>query len=150
MELNIPDIHGVGDSIIYFVDRFRDFSIYDVDFKPIANAPANPPALAGMHFFGVVQAIDAGRAPEWIDFYAQLMDFHVLPEGQYFGVVPKSTLLESPCHGFYLQLVEPHEGAGGLQWGEQLIRVAFGAPDAEAATRALRERGIVFIDRAPV
>lgn len=27
MELNIPGIHGVGDSILYFVDRFRDFSI---------------------------------------------------------------------------------------------------------------------------
>ncbi len=150
MELNIPGIHGVGDSIIYFVDRFRDFSIYDVDFKPIANAPVNPPALAGMHFFGVVQAIDAGRAPEWIDFYAQLMDFHVLPEGQHFGIVPKGTLLESPCHGFYLQLVEPPEGAAGLQWGEQLIRVAFGTPDVAAATRALKQRGIVFIDREPV
>ncbi len=150
MELNIPGIHGVGDSILYFVDRFGDFSIYDVDFKPIAGAPAKPPALAGMHFFGVVQAIDAGRAPEWIDFYAQLMDFRVLPEGQYFGVVPKGTLLESPCHRFYLQLVEPPEGAAGLQWGEQLIRVAFGAPDVEAATRALKQRGIVFIDREPV
>jgi 4-hydroxyphenylpyruvate dioxygenase len=150
MELNIPGIHGVGDSIIYFVDRFRDFSIYDVDFKPITNATSNPPALAGMHFFGVVQAIDAGRAPEWIDFYAQLMDFRLLPEGQYFGVVPKGSLLESPCGSFFLQLVEPPEGAGGLQWGEQLIRVAFGAPDVEAATRALQQRGIVFIDRAPV
>lgn len=150
MELNIPGIHGVGDSILYFVDRFRDFSIYDVDFKPIDNAPAHPPALAGMHFFGVVQAIDAGRAPEWIDFYGQLMDFRVLPEGQYFGIVPKGTLLESPCHRFYLQLVEPPEGAAGLQWGEQLIRVAFGTPDVEAATRALKQRGIVFIDRVPV
>lgn len=149
MELNIPGVHGAGDSILYFVDRFRDFSIYDVDFKPIPNAPANPPALAGMHFFGVVQAIGAGRAPEWIDFYQQLMDFRVLPEGRYFGVVPKGTLLESPCHGFYLQLVEPPEGAGGLQWGEQLIRVGFGAPDVLAAVRALQQRGIVFIDRAP-
>jgi 4-hydroxyphenylpyruvate dioxygenase len=149
MELNIPGIHGVGDSIIYFVDRFRDFSIYDVDFKPIANAPSHPPALAGLHFFGVVQAIDAGRAPEWIDFYEQLMDFKVLPEGQYFGVMPKGTLLESPCHRFYLQLVEPPAGAAGLQWGEQLIRVAFGAPDVAEATRALKQRGIVFIDREP-
>ena len=32
MELNIPAIHGVGASRIYFVDRYRDFSIYDVDF----------------------------------------------------------------------------------------------------------------------
>lgn len=34
--------------------------------------------------------------------------------------------------------------------GEQLIRVAFGASDVEAATRALKQRGIVFIDRAPM
>ncbi len=32
MELNIPAIHGVGASRIYFVDRYREFSIYDVDF----------------------------------------------------------------------------------------------------------------------
>src|SRR5262245_51772240 len=32
MELNIPGIHGVADSLIYFVDRYQDFSIYDVDF----------------------------------------------------------------------------------------------------------------------
>lgn len=147
MELNIPGVHGAGDSILYFVDRFRDFSIYDVDFKPILNAPANPPALAGMHFFGVVQAIGAARSPEWIDFYQQLMDFRPLPEGLYFGVVPKGTLLESPCHSFYLQLVEPPDGAAGLQWDEQLIRVGLGVPDVALAVRELKQRGIVFIDR---
>jgi 4-hydroxyphenylpyruvate dioxygenase len=149
MELNIPGVHGVGDSILYFVDRFRDFSIYDVDFKPIANAPADPPALAGMHFFGVVQAIGRGRTPEWTDFYQQLMDFRPLPEGRYFGVMPKGSLLESPCHRFYLQLVEPPKGAGDLQWDEQLIRMGIGAPDVMAAVRVLKERGIVFIDREP-
>ncbi|SFV16512.1 4-hydroxyphenylpyruvate dioxygenase [Pseudoduganella namucuonensis] len=147
MELNIPGVHGAGDSILYFVDRFRDFSIYDVDFKPIPHAPSQPPALAGMHFFGVVQAIGEGRTAEWVDFYQQLMDFRPLPEGRYFGVVPKGMLLESPCHGFYLQLVEPPAGAGGLQWEEQLIRVGFGAPDVLGAVRELKQRGIVFVDR---
>jgi 4-hydroxyphenylpyruvate dioxygenase len=149
MELNIPGVHGVGDSILYFVDRFRDFSIYDVDFKPILNAPVNPPALAGLHFFGVVQAIGRDRSPEWIDFYQQLMDFRALPQGRYFGVLPKGTLLESPCHRFYLQLVEPPDGAAGLQWDEQLIRVGLGAPDVLVAVRELKQRGIVFIDREP-
>ena len=149
MELNIPGVHGAGDSILYFVDRFRDFSIYDVDFKPIPGAPANPPALAGMHFFGVVQAIGSDRSPEWIDFYQQLMDFRALPEGRYFGVLPKGTLLESPCHTFYLQLVEPPDGAAGLQWDEQLIRVGLGVPDVLAAVQQLKQRGIVFIEREP-
>src|SRR3954470_7971159 len=57
MELNIPGIHGVGDSLLYFVDRYRDFSIYDVDFVFQTDTNPNPPALAGLHWFGVVQAI---------------------------------------------------------------------------------------------
>lgn len=149
MELNIPGVHGAGDSIVYFVDRYADFSIYDVDFKAVPNVPARPEAVAGLHFFGVVQAVGEGRSAEWVDFYQQLMDFRALPEGRYFGVVPKGVLLESPCHGFYLQLVEPPEGAGGLQWEEQLIRVGLGVPDVMGAVRELQRRGIVFIDRAP-
>ncbi|GGX93916.1 4-hydroxyphenylpyruvate dioxygenase [Massilia dura] len=153
MELNIPGVHCAGDSILYFVDRFGDFSIYDVDFKPIPNVPAGlstqPPAIAGLHFFGVVQAIGAGRAPEWTDFYRQMLGFQPLAEGRWFGVVPKGTLLESPCQRFYIQLVEPPEGAGGLQWEEQMIRVGLGTPDVGDAVRALKERGIVFLDREP-
>lgn len=149
MELNIPGVHGAGDSILYFVDRYADFSIYDVDFKAIPNVAAPPEAVAGLRFFGVVQAIGEGRSAEWVDFYQQLMDFRPLPEGRYFGVVPKGVLLESPCHSFYLQLVEPPEGAGGLQWEEQLIRVGLGVQDVTGAVRELQRRGIVFIDRAP-
>ena len=51
MELNIPAIKGIGDSLIYFVDRWHgkggaapgaigNISIYDVDFVPIAGADA--------------------------------------------------------------------------------------------------------------
>ncbi|MBC3885293.1 4-hydroxyphenylpyruvate dioxygenase [Undibacterium griseum] len=148
MELNIPGVHGAGDSILYFVDRVGDFSIYDVDFKPIPGVAQNPPAIAGMHFFGVVQAIGRDRSPEWIDFYQQLMDFRPLPDGHFFGVLPKGLLLESPCHSFYLQLIEPPEGAAGLQWEEQLIRIGIGAPDVLQAVSELKKRGIVFIDKA--
>ena len=66
MELNIPGIHGVGESLVYFVDRYRDFSIYDVDFVPLAVTEAKPPALAGLHWFGVVQeSSPAARATGW-------------------------------------------------------------------------------------
>ena len=96
MELNIPGIHGVGDSLLYFVDRYRDFSIYDVDFVPLPGMDPHPPAIARMHYFGVVQAIQDDRSDDWIDFYTQLFGFSVLPGGQYFGIMPKGTLLESP------------------------------------------------------
>src|SRR5581483_8626773 len=67
MELRIPGIHGVGDTLIYFVDRYRDFSIYDVDFVPLAGVEPHPPALAGLHWFGVVQAIGDERTQDWIE-----------------------------------------------------------------------------------
>jgi 4-hydroxyphenylpyruvate dioxygenase len=150
MELHIPGIHGVGDSLIYFVDRYRDFSIYDVDFVPLAGVERHPPAVAGLHWFGVVQAILNERTADWLDFYQTLFGFTVLPRGQTFGVLPKGTLLESPCHKFYLQLIEPPPGAEDVHWEEGLVRVGLGAPDVPAATRELRGRGIVFIDRGSV
>lgn len=150
MELNIPGVHGAGDSIIYFVDRYTDFSIYDVDFRPNPNVNPHPPAIAGMHFFGIVQSIRYDRSREWTDFYQQLMGFKELPEGRYFGILPKGTLLESPCKKVYLQLVEPPEGGEDIQWEEELIRLGFGVPDVMAAVHALQARGVIFVDRQPV
>ena len=150
MELNIPGIHGVGDSLIYFVDRYRDFSIYDVDFVPLAGIDPRPPAIAGLHYFGVVQAILVDRTADWLDFYRSLFGFLVLPQGQYFGVLPRGTLLESPCRKFYLQLIEPPPGSEEIHWDEALVRLGLGARDVPAATRALQERGIAFVDRGPV
>ncbi len=33
MELNIPAVYGIGSSLLYFVDRYGQNSVYDVDFK---------------------------------------------------------------------------------------------------------------------
>jgi 4-hydroxyphenylpyruvate dioxygenase len=146
MELNIPAITGVGDSVIYFVDRYQEFSIYDVDFKKLPTATDANEALVGMHFFGIVQSIDEARTKEWVDFYEELFGFSVLPTGQYFGVLPKGTLLESPCHKFYLQLVEPPEQSAMLAWTEKLARVGFGSRDIPGLVKQLTDRGVRFVE----
>jgi 4-hydroxyphenylpyruvate dioxygenase len=150
MELHIPGVHGAGDSLIYFVDRSEDFSIYDVDFVWNAGAPRDPPPLLGLHWFGIVQSGHVDRTADWIDFYRSLLGFEPLDPGRFFGVLPKGTLLESPARGFYVQLVEPPPGADFIEWEEQLLRVGLGAPDVPAVVRALRERGVVFVDREPL
>jgi len=150
MELNIPGIHGVADTLIYFVDRYTDFSIYDVDFVALAATDAKPPAIGGLHWFGIVQSILGDRTADWLDFYQNLFGFSVLPTGEYFGVLPKGTLLESPCHKFYLQLIEPPPGSEDIRWEESLVRVGLGAPDVPAAVKALQKRGVVFVDRGSV
>ncbi len=150
MELNIPGILGSGESAIYFVDRYKDFSIYDVDFVPLPGTDPTPPALAGLHYFGLVQAVGAFRSAEWVDFYRQLLGFRALPADSFVGILPKGTLLESPCGHFYLQLIEPPEGAEDIHWDDGLLRIGFGAPDVPEATRVLQERGVVFIDEGPL
>ncbi len=145
MELHIPGVHGVGASRIYFVDRWRDFSIYDVDFVPIPTVQRDVPATAGLHWFGIVQYIGAGRSDDWRAFYGSLFGFHTLREDQRFGILPSGQVLASPCGTFYLQLIEPQAGAGQPQ-PEEWQRVAFGAPDVAAAVRTLRQRGLNFVD----
>ena len=150
MELNIPGIHGAGGSLFYFVDRYKDFSIYDVDFVPLPGTDARPLPLAGLHYFGVVQTILDDRTLDWLEFYQQLFGFTVLPEGKFFGIMPKGTLLESPCRKFYLQLIEPPPGSDDIVWEEGLLRIGLGAADVRAAVRILKERGVVFIDHGAV
>ena len=67
-----------------------------------------------------------------------------------FGIMPKGTLLESPCRKFYLQLIEPPPGSDDIVWEEGLLRIGLGAPDVRAAVRILKDRGVVFIDHGAV
>ena len=146
MELNIPAIHGVGASRIYFVDRYRDFSIYDVDFTPIPTVDPHPPAVAGMHWFGVVQYIGNDRTEDWTEFYAELFGFKALPDEQRYGILPKGRILRSPCGSFFLQLIEPKPGIFDVEANESLQRVGLGTPDVLQTVKALRERGVGFVE----
>jgi len=145
MELNIPAIHGVGESLVYFVDRYSEFSIYDIDFRAIPRVDPRPPAMEGLHFFGIVQYIGADRTADWVEFYAQIFGFTPLPDKVRFGIMPKGLLLQSPCHGFYLQLIEPDDPARFTPSEEHLQRVGFGTPDVLATVAMLEKRGIEFV-----
>jgi 4-hydroxyphenylpyruvate dioxygenase len=148
MELHIPAIHGVGGSRIYFVDRYREFSIYDVDFVAIPGVDPHPPAVAGMHFFGIVQYIGAGRTYDWLEFYRELFGITAIPDAQRFGIMPAGKLLRAPAldprNRFMLQVIEPEPDS--LDTGERLQRIGMGVPDVLAAVRALRALGMEFVE----
>ena len=147
MELNIPAIHGVGGTRIYFVDRHREFSIYDVDFTAIPTVDQKPPALADMHWFGFVQYIGNDRMQDWTAFYSMLFGFAVLPDDQRFGVMPKGRVLVGPGSArsrFYVQLIEPEPGILDAKGNEWIARIGLGTPDPRACVALLRERGMAF------
>ncbi len=150
MELNIPAIHGVGASRIYFVDRYREFSIWDVDFVPIPTVDRQPPALAGLHWFGIVQYIGTDRLDDWTEFYRELFGFDALPDDQRFGILPKGRVLRSPGGSFFLQLIDPEPGLLDIEGDESLRRIGLGTPDVLGAVAALRERGVAFVESKSV
>jgi len=146
MEVNIPAVHGVGASRLYFVDRYKDFSIYDVDFTLIPTVQPKPPAVTGLHWFGVVQYIGNDRMEDWTEFYAELFGFKTLPDDKRYGILPNGRVLQSPCGSFHLQLIEPEPGILDTEGEESLQRVGLGTPDVLATVAALRQRGVGFVE----
>jgi len=146
MELHIPAIHGVGASRLYFIDRADAFSIWDVDFVPIPTVDKHPPALVGLHWFGLVQYIGNDRMEDWCEFYRELFGFERLADTQRFGILPKGRILRSPCGSFYWQLIEPEPGQLDVEGEESLQRIGLGTPDVPAAVAALRARGVAFVE----
>jgi len=98
----------------------------------------------------------------------------VVPDDQRFGILPKGRILRSPGRwaapatggihrapspqagasssedSFYLQLIEPEPGILDVEDDECWSRIGLGAPDVAAAVRALRARGVEFVEAAGV
>ncbi|MBD8050564.1 4-hydroxyphenylpyruvate dioxygenase [Limnohabitans radicicola] len=146
MELHIPAIHGPGSSRFYFVDRWQEFSIYDIDFKPIPTVDPNPPALAGMSYFGVVQYIGAARSADWQTYYEHMFDFSSIPDDERFGILPKGKLMKSPCGTFLWQLIEPDVWMDSDDSPECLQRIGFGVANVAEAVATLKARGVEFVE----
>jgi 4-hydroxyphenylpyruvate dioxygenase len=149
MELHIPAIHGPGRSRFYFVDRWQEFSIFDIDFKPIPGADQHPPAMADMDYFGIVQYVGMGRSADWLAYFEHMFDFIPIADDQRYGIMPKGKLMRSPGGHFLWQLVEPDPGLEP-DWGEAqnecLQRVGLGVPDVAKAVATLKSRGIEFVE----
>jgi 4-hydroxyphenylpyruvate dioxygenase len=149
MELHIPAIHGPGGSRFYFVDRWQEFSIYDIDFKPIPTVDQHPPALTDMSFFGVVQYIGASRSADWLAYYEHMFDFTSIPDEKRFGILPKGKLMKSPCGQFLWQLIEPDPWMDEADEStECLQRVGLGVPDVSRSVAELKARGVEFVESA--
>jgi 4-hydroxyphenylpyruvate dioxygenase len=146
MELHIPAIHGPGGSRFYFVDRWQEFSIYDIDFKPIPTVDPNPPALTGMSYFGLVQYIGSNRSADWLTYYEHMFDFTAISDEERFGILPKGKLMKSPCGSFLWQLVEPEPWMDIEDATECLQRIGFGVPDVGKTVTALKALGVEFVE----
>ena len=165
MELNIPAIKGIGDSLIYLVDRYPEndygHTIYDVDFRPLpgfeafwaGKAPA--PQGAGLAYVDhLTHNVHRGRMKEWAEFYERLFEFR---EVRYFDIEGKLTGLRSkamtsPCGKIRIPINESSDDRSQIHEylvdyrGEGIQHVALSTADIHATVEALAASGVAFQD----
>ncbi len=157
MELNIPAIKGIGDSLIYLVDRYGEQSIYDVDFELL---PAQEGAARGVGLTGVdhlTHNVYRGRMDLWSGFYERLFNFR---EIRYFDIEGKLTGLHSramtsPCGKIRIPVNESTDDKTQIEEyleaykGEWIQHIALATEDIHATVEALREAGLSFMPPPP-
>jgi len=165
-ELNIPAIKGIGDSLLYFIDRWRgkggkqtgdigNIGFYDVDFEPLPGAELNPAGHGLATIDHLTHNVHKGRMKEWAEFYERLFNFREIRtfdiEGQVTGV--KSKAMTSPCGKIRIPINEEGtETAGQIQeyldkyHGEGIQHVALGSTDLYRTVDALKAKGVKLLD----
>jgi 4-hydroxyphenylpyruvate dioxygenase len=158
MELNIPAIKGIGDSLIYLVDRYpgngTGVSIYDIDFVPLAGTEQHPRGAGLTAIDHLTHNVHRGRMVEWAGFYERLFNFR---EVRYFDIEGKLTGLKSkamtsPCGKIRIPINESSDDKSQIQeylvayHGEGIQHVALGTGGIFATVETLRKLGVVFQD----
>ena len=169
-ELNIPAIKGIGDSLIYLVDRWRgkngaqagqigNIGFYDVDFEPLPGVDAagalNPAGIGLTYIDHLTHNVHRGRMKEWADFYERLFNFREVRyfdiEGQATGV--KSKAMTSPCGKIRIPINEEgNEKSGQIQEyldmyrGEGIQHIALGSTNLFDSVDALQMNGVKLLN----
>ena len=164
-ELNIPAIKGIGDSIIYFIDRWRgkngaregeigNIGFYDVDFYPLPGAELTPVGHGLTVIDHLTHNVHRGRMAEWSEFYERIFNFREVRyfdiEGQATGV--KSKAMTSPCGKIRIPINEEgNDKAGQIQEyldryrGEGIQHIALASDNLYDSVDALQMEGVKLL-----
>jgi 4-hydroxyphenylpyruvate dioxygenase len=156
-ELDIPAIEGIGESILYLVDRYGEKgTIYDVDFDFFPDAAEREASHAShlIYLDHLTHNVNRGRMNHWAEFYEKLFNFREIRyfdiEGKLTGLISKA--MTSPCGKIRIPLNESQDDKSQIEEflreykGEGIQHIALGSDDIYATVDILRERGIAFQD----
>ncbi|WP_108649892.1 4-hydroxyphenylpyruvate dioxygenase [Dongshaea marina] len=105
-DLPYPAIYGIGDSLIYFIDKFAERgSIYDEDFVMLDD-PCHVEEKGFIEVDHLTNNVHKGTMDYWANFYKEIFGF---TEIRYFDIRGQKTALvsyalQSPCGNFCIPL----------------------------------------------
>jgi 4-hydroxyphenylpyruvate dioxygenase len=154
MELRLPAVYGIGNSVLYFIDRYGERSIYDVDFLPLKNAKKNHAGVGLAVLDHLTHNVERGHMDRWADFYERIGNFR---EVRYFDIEGRQTgllsrAMTSPCGKIRIPINESADDRSQIAEflrdyrGEGIQHIALATDDIYKTVTALRARGVVFMD----
>ncbi|ABG41505.1 4-hydroxyphenylpyruvate dioxygenase [Paraglaciecola sp. T6c] len=156
MELNIPAVYGIGESTLYFVDRYGDDSIYEVDFRFYPNWREKMKECdAGLLTLDhLTHNVKRGNMVVWANFYERLGNFrevrHFDIEGKLTGLVSRA--MTSPCGKIRIPINESSDDKSQIEEfireynGEGIQHIALCTNDIYQTVKTLRNVGVNFMD----
>lgn len=152
-ELEIPAIYGIGDSLIYFVDRYQNKTIYDVDFVMFDDVPRHPKGAGLTYLDHVTHNVRRGEMDKWAEYYTRLFNFK---EIRYFDIKGKMTgltsrAMASPCGKIRIPLNQSSDDKSQIEefinefHGEGIQHIALGAKNIYQSVASLERNKIKFL-----
>jgi 4-hydroxyphenylpyruvate dioxygenase len=154
MELRLPAIYGIGNSVIYFTDRYGSRTIYDVDFRLFDDVEEHPRGVGLFEIDHLTHNVRRGNMDEWAGFYERIGNFK---EIRYFDIEGKVTglhsrAMSSPCGRIRIPINESADENSQIEEfireyrGEGIQHIALSTNDIYETVGELREIGVEFMD----
>jgi len=149
---SFPGIYGIGDSAIYFIDRYQDMANYKEDFD-FTDSPEQT-GLKVQMVDHLTNNVPKGEMQKWCDFYTNLFNFR---EARFFDIKGQSTgliskVMKSPCGKIIIPINEPTDNKSQIQEyldeynGSGIQHLALLTSDIEYSVSQFRERGVKFLE----
>ena len=153
--MECPAIVGIGGSLIYFVDDYRETSPYNAEFDWVG--AANPEGV-GFHYLDhLTHNVHRGNMDTWFRFYGDLFGFREIRffdiQGKHSGL--HSRALTSPCGRIRIPINEDRGETGQIveylerYRGEGIQHIAVGARDIYEGVDAIAANGVRFMPPPP-
>ncbi|MBC7002384.1 4-hydroxyphenylpyruvate dioxygenase [Photobacterium sp. BZF1] len=156
MELNIPAIYGIGESLIYLVDRYGSNNIYDIDFDFYPDYQERMKTLdAGLNVIDhLTHNVKQGNMDLWASFYERIANFreirHFDIKGKMTGLLSRA--MTAPCGKIRIPINESSDDKSQIaeyldQYnGEGIQHIAMSTDDIFATVSKLKSGGLIFMN----
>lgn len=148
-----PAIYGIGDSLVYFIDRFADRGdIYSDNFNFLPAPPVKKNPL--LRIDHLTNNVPRGEMLKWCEFYASIFGFiearHFDIKGLKTGLVSKVMCLED--RSVMIPINEPTDDKSQIQEylleyrGSGIQHVAISTANIIDTVAGMRDRGLDFLE----